>query len=174
MCCSYWVVYTTGTWAADGRVYTREAFTAPGGVYHSTWVWAAPGRVWTTVACAALVLIYTTDAFAAIKLSTHCTWASPGLVFTTESCAASGWVSSIEGPSWTGSCLYNNTLHVLLLDLSIYEGLLCTQMCLHTGAWASPRRVYTTGSCAAPGHVSSTGALAEPGLCPHYRVMCCT
>jgi hypothetical protein len=41
-------------------------------------------------------------------------------------------------------------------------------MSLHTGAKASPGRVYTTDSCGAPGRVSSTGALAAPGLWPHY------
>jgi hypothetical protein len=39
MCCSFWGVYTTGTLAAEGRVYTGEACTAPGGVSTTAQVW---------------------------------------------------------------------------------------------------------------------------------------
>ncbi len=47
LCCFYWGVYTTGTWAPDGRACTIESCAAPGRV-SSTGPGAAPGRVWTT------------------------------------------------------------------------------------------------------------------------------
>jgi len=52
---------------------------------------------WTCLdnsACAALVLVSTTDACAALGIAL----ASPGLVFPTEYCAAPGWVSYKQGP----------------------------------------------------------------------------
>ncbi len=66
----------------------------------------------------------------------------------------------LQGPELHGTCLHNSSLHVLLLDLSThihYRDLCCTRTCLHTGACASPGRVYTTESCALPGRVSSKG-----------------
>jgi len=137
MCCSYWGVNTTGTWAADGRVYTKEACTSTGGVYmhHSTGVWAAPEDVWTTVAGAALVLYYTTSACAAL-----------GTVYTL--CLGFTWTCL----HYTWSCLDNSSLHVLLSDLSIYTTNSCTAhgRVSSTGALSAPGRVHTTESCAAP------------------------
>jgi hypothetical protein len=113
-------------------------------------------------------------------LSTHCARTSVGLVCTTESCAGHGRVSSTrpwagffnKALSWTWTCLEKkacckSSLLVLLLESGLiyihYRHMCCTWTCLHTGAWASPGRVYTTDSCAAPRPVSSTGALAAPG-----------
>ncbi len=51
LCCS-WTFYTTGAWAAPGRVYITEAYAAPWHVYTRR-AWAAPELVWTTWAWAA-------------------------------------------------------------------------------------------------------------------------
>jgi hypothetical protein len=65
LCCFYWGIYTTGTWALDGRVCSTEYCASPGWV-SSKGPLAALGRFWTTGACAAPGLIYTTETCAAL------------------------------------------------------------------------------------------------------------
>ncbi len=95
MCCSYWGVYTTGTWAVDGCVYTREPVLL---LEESTLQHKGLSCILTCLDSSSLCRSCTDLHYRCLcwhsELSTHCAWASPELVFTTESGAAPGWVSS--------------------------------------------------------------------------------
>ncbi len=100
-------VYTTGAWAAFGRVFTIEACAAPRGVYN-TGAWAASGRVCTIEACAVPGGVYTTGA-----------WAASGRVCTTEECTAPGGVCH-KGLSWIWTCMHYRGMCLMSTGTSAY------------------------------------------------------
>jgi len=131
MCCSYWGVYATGTWAADGRVYTGEASTAPEGVF-------------TTEKGPVLHLDVSGQPYSLCCSGTYlhyrclcCTWTCLDnkktlLVWT---------CLHHRGLGYTWNCLDNRSLCCMHLDVSLLQRLLLPWTCLHC------RWLWSTWTC---------------------------
>jgi hypothetical protein len=150
----FYCFYTTGKWAADGRVYTAEACPASWGAY----IKAQPELhlnnrslccSWTYLHYRALCCNETCLQFSCLCCSWRCLHYiySRGLSYTctTEACAAPGLIYSV-----LQSGLSTLQRPVLLLEVSMphHWGLSCTWTCLDTripAACATPGGVYSSG-----------------------------